>query len=123
LDESLNIESKLKVRIYSIEYRLSSKTNHITQYPVQHRTLFTAWQKLLEWGIPPGKIVLGDSSNSFKFLKCLEIIVDENIPLPEGLLLDSPVVDLWVPENKDDEKAHFEEQTRSKRKAKKTMLV
>lgn len=100
---------KLRVRIYTIEYSLPTRIDHITWYPSQHRALFIAYRKLLEWGIDPRKIVIGgDSSGGFNTLKCFEKLVEEQVPFPGGILLNSPLVDLWVPKNKREEEAHLQ---------------
>jgi acetyl esterase/lipase len=99
---------KLRIRIYTIEYRLPTRIKALTRYPYQHRALVIAYKKLLEMGVSPGKVVIGgDSSGAFNVLKCFEELVDEGIPLPAGMALISPLVDLWVPKDKADERARL----------------
>ena len=97
----LILNPKVRVRIYTIEYKLPIRIKYGTRFPYQHQKLLTAYKKILEYGIPAGKIVIGgDSAGGFNTLKCFEKIMDEHLPRPGGILLNSPLVDLWVPKNK-----------------------
>jgi acetyl esterase/lipase len=94
------VNSNLRVRIYTMEYELPSKSKPETQYPYRHELLYRAYTTLLGMGISHNKIVIGgDSSGGFNTLKCFEEIIQNGTPIPGGIMLNSPPppLDLWVP--------------------------
>ena len=92
------VNSNLRVRIYTMEYELPSKSKPETQYPYQHELLYKAYTTLLTMGISHNKIVIGgDSSGGFNTLKCFEEIIQIGTLIPGGIMLNYPLLDLWVP--------------------------
>lgn len=95
---------KLRLRIYALEYELPLSNRYASRYPYQHTKLFLAYKHLLSLNIPPSKIILGgDNSGGFNALKCFEKMLAEHIPHPAGILLNSPLLDLWLPRSRAEE--------------------
>lgn len=89
------VNSNLRIRIYTMEYELPSKSKPETQYPCQHELLYKVYTTLLAVGISHNKIVIGgDSSGGFNTLKCFEEIIQNGTLMPGGIMLNSPLLDL-----------------------------
>ena len=92
------VNSSLRVRIYTMEYELPSKSKPETQYPYQHELLYKACTTLLAMGIFHNKIGIGgDSSGEFNTLKSFEEIIQNGTPILGGIMLNYPLLDLQVP--------------------------
>ncbi|MEX1994319.1 MAG: alpha/beta hydrolase [Steroidobacteraceae bacterium] len=80
-----------RARGFMLDYRLAPEH----PFPAALDDCFAAWNFLLSSGIDPGRIVIaGDSAGGNLALVTAMRARDEGVPLPAGLALMSPVLDL-----------------------------
>ena len=85
----------IKAKVFFPSYRLSSNEN--CHFPAALQDAVTAYQYLLDQGVPAGRIVVsGDSAGASLAVSLLRYISDEEVDLPDpgAALLFSPWLDL-----------------------------
>lgn len=80
-----------QLRVLSIDYRLAPE--HACPAAIEDTQKAYEW--LLDQGIPPGELIIaGDSAGGGLVVSSVQALRDAHLPMPSGLLMMSPWVDL-----------------------------
>jgi len=90
-DMATHLASMAQVRMLMVDYRLAPEH----PFPAAHEDAMAVYQALLERGVAPGQLLMGgDSAGGNLALATTQTIRDTGLPLPRGLVLFSPWIDL-----------------------------
>ena len=89
-------------------YRLSTATGRVVRapdyrlapahpFPAAHDDVVTAYQGLLDHGVPASRVLLfGESAGATLVLSALHTMRSQNVPLPSGVIAASPITDFTL---------------------------
>jgi len=90
-DMATHLASMAQVRMLMVDYRLAPEH----PFPAAHEDAMAVYQALLERGVSPDQLFMGgDSAGGNLALATAQSIRDAGLPLPRGLVLFSPWIDL-----------------------------
>ncbi len=90
-DMATHLAHMAQVRMLMVDYRLAPEH----PYPAAHEDAMAVYQGLLERGVAPSQLPLGgDRAGGHLALATAQSIRDVGLPLPRGLVLFSPWLDL-----------------------------
>lgn len=90
-DMATHLASMAQVRMLMVDYRLAPEH----PFPAAHEDAMAVYQALLERGVSPDQLLMGgDSAGGNLALATAQAIRDADLPLPRGLVLFSPWLDL-----------------------------
>ena len=90
-DMATHLAAMAQVRMLMVDYRLAPEH----PFPAAHEDAMAVYQALLERGVSPDQLLMGgDSAGGNLALATAQSIRDAGLPLPRGLVLFSPWIDL-----------------------------
>lgn len=90
-DMATTLGELARVRMLMVDYRLAPEH----PFPAAQEDALAVYQALLDQGVAPGRLLLGgDSAGGNLALATAQTLRDKGLPLPSGLVLFSPWLDL-----------------------------